>query len=129
MPKFDDDNLEVQINPDLQENERLHVLVTHDETTFHSNDGRRSGWAPHGEQPLRKKGRGRAIHVSDFLCETIGRLQLNEEQKILESANNIPHEARVMMNPGINNDGWWNIELLAQQVINFSLFILIYFLY
>jgi len=40
MPKFEDDNLEVQINPDLQENERLHILVTYDETTFHSNDGR-----------------------------------------------------------------------------------------
>jgi hypothetical protein len=72
MPKFKDDNLEIQINPDLQENERLHILVTQDETTFHSNDGRQSGWAPHGEQPLRKKGRGRSIHVSDFLCETIG---------------------------------------------------------
>lgn len=104
MPKFDDDNLKVQINPDLQENKRLHILVTHDETTFHSNDGRQSGWVPHEEQPLRKKGRGRAIYVSDFLCETIGWLQLNEEQKILESANNIPYEARVTMNLGTNND-------------------------
>jgi hypothetical protein len=129
MPKFDDDNLEIQINPDLQENERLHVLVTHDETTFHSNDGRQSGWAPHGEQPLRKKGRGRAIHVSDFLCETIGRLQLNEEQR--ENANNIPHEARVTINPGINNDGWWNIELLVQQVFNLFYIILLinFFIY
>ena len=42
MPKFDDNNLEIQINPNLQENEQLHILVTHDETTFHSNDGRRS---------------------------------------------------------------------------------------
>jgi hypothetical protein len=123
MPKFEDDNLEVQINPYLQENERLHILVTHDETTFHSNDGRKSGWAPHGEQPLRKKGRGRAIHISDFLYETIGRLQLNEEQKHLESMSNIPHEARVIMNPGTNNDGWWNIELLVQQVFDIIYFI------
>ncbi|CAG8683375.1 12306_t:CDS:2 [Funneliformis caledonium] len=43
MPKFDNNDLEIQINPDLQENEHLHILVTHDETTFHSNDGRRSG--------------------------------------------------------------------------------------
>src|SRR4051812_23057926 len=123
MPKFEDDNLKVQINPYLQENERLHILVTHDETTFHSNDGRKSGWAPHREQPLRKKGRGRAIYISDFLCETIGRLQLNEEQKHLESMSNIPHEARVIMNPGTNNDGWWNIELLVQQVFDIIYFI------
>ncbi|CAG8742762.1 17712_t:CDS:2 [Rhizophagus irregularis] len=113
MPKFEDDNLEIQINPNLQENEHLHILVTHDETTFHSNDGRQSGWASHGEQPLRKKGRERSIHVSDFLCETIGRLQLSEEQKLSEVANNIPYEARVIMNPETNYDGWWNVELLV----------------
>ena len=56
------------------------------------------------------------------MCETIGRLQLNEEQKLSENVNNIPYEARVIMNPGINNDGWWNIELLVQQVIDFILF-------
>jgi hypothetical protein len=28
------------------------------------------------------------------------------------------------MNPGTNNDGWWNIELLVQQVIDFILFCL-----
>ncbi|CAI2192300.1 18293_t:CDS:2 [Funneliformis geosporum] len=42
MPKFKDNNLEIQINSDLQENEYLHIPVIHDETTFHSNDGRRS---------------------------------------------------------------------------------------
>ncbi|PKB95594.1 hypothetical protein RhiirA5_302831, partial [Rhizophagus irregularis] len=118
MPKFEDDNLEIQINPNLQENEHLHILVTHDETTFHSNDGRQSGWASHGEQPLRKKGKERSIHVSDFLCETIGRLQLSEEQKLSEVANNIPYEARVIMNPETNYDGWWNVELLVQQVVD-----------
>ncbi|CAG8760092.1 22769_t:CDS:2 [Rhizophagus irregularis] len=94
MPKFEGENLEVLINSILQENEHLHIL------------------APHGEQPLHKKGKGKAIHVSDFLCETIGRLQLNEKQKLLEKMINISHEARVIMNPGTNNDSWWNIELL-----------------
>ncbi|PKC58159.1 hypothetical protein RhiirA1_324965, partial [Rhizophagus irregularis] len=94
------------------------ILVTYDENTFHSNDRRQSGWAPHGEQPLHKKGKGKAIHVSDFLCETIGRLQLNEKQKLLEKMINISHEARVIMNPGTNNDSWWNIKLLVQQIID-----------
>ncbi|GBC07198.1 hypothetical protein RclHR1_00730047 [Rhizophagus clarus] len=98
MPKFEDNNLEIQINPDLQENEHLHIL-----------------------QPLRKKGRGKSIHVNNFLCETIGRLQLSEEQKLSEVSNNIPHEAKVTMNPGTNNDSWWNIELLVQQIVNHTI--------
>ena len=55
MPKFEGENLEVLINPILQENEHLHILVTHDETTFHSNDGRQSGWAPHGNSLFVRK--------------------------------------------------------------------------
>ena len=82
MPNFDGNEMEIQINSDLQPGEQIHILVTHDETTFHSNDGRNSGWAPNNEQPLWKKGQRRAIHISDFICETIGRLQSNEEQKL-----------------------------------------------
>jgi len=67
---------------------------------------------------LRKKGQGRAIHISDFICETIGRLQLNEEQRLSEIGNKILHEARVIMNPGKNHDGWWTVEKLVEQVIN-----------
>ncbi len=118
MPIFDGNEMEIQINPDLQPGEQIHILVTHDETTFHSNDGRNSGWAPDHEQPLRKKGQGRAIHISDFICETIGRLQLNEEQKLSEVGNRIPHEVRVIMNPEKNNDSWWTVEKLVEQSIN-----------
>ncbi|CAJ0851620.1 10854_t:CDS:2, partial [Entrophospora sp. SA101] len=49
--------------------------------------GLKSGWMPEGEQPLRKKGQGRSIHVYEF-------------------GESVPHEARVMMNPGKNFDGW-----------------------
>ncbi len=77
----------------MQPGDQIHILVTHDETTFHSNDGRSSGWAPDHEQPLRKKGQGRAIHISDFICETIGRLQLNEEQRLSEIGDRILHKA------------------------------------
>ncbi|CAB4394951.1 unnamed protein product [Rhizophagus irregularis] len=113
--------MEIQINPDLQANEKIHILVTHDETTFHSSMSemcaRNSGWAPDNEQPLQKKGQGRAIYISDFICETIGRLQLSEEQKLSEIGNKIPHEARITMNPGKNNDGWWTVEKLVEQII------------
>ena len=57
MPIFDGNEMEIQINPDLQPGEQIHILVTYDEITFHSNDGRNSGWASDHEQPLQKKGR------------------------------------------------------------------------
>ena len=80
MPVFEGEDMDVCIYPDLSCGESLHVLVTHDKSLFHTNDGRTSGWGPDSEQPLRKKGQGRAIHVSEFLCETLGRLKLSDEQ-------------------------------------------------
>lgn len=118
MPEFTGDNLEVQINPELNEEEKLHVVVTQDESTFQANDGLETGWMPSGENPLRKKGKGRSLHVSEFLTDTIGRLKLNDEQ-INEVDENFPHEARVIMKPGKNYDGYWNIQNLIDQVLFF----------
>ncbi|CAI2167587.1 3907_t:CDS:1 [Funneliformis geosporum] len=104
MPIFEGDKMEIQINHELQPDEKIHILITHNKTTFHSNDRRNSGWVPNYEQPLRKKEQGRAIHISDFICETISRLQLNEEQKLSEIRNRIPHKTRIMINPKKNYD-------------------------
>ena len=41
--------------------------MTHDESTFHSNDGRKFMWLKAGGDLLRKKGIGKGIIVSDFL--------------------------------------------------------------
>jgi hypothetical protein len=54
------------------------ILVTHDESTFSANDGRRSCWVKEEENPLRPKGKGRGIMVSEFLTE-IGRLRVSDE--------------------------------------------------
>lgn len=43
------------------------VIVTHDESTFNANDGRRQGWVYQNHQPLLPKGRGKGIMVSAFL--------------------------------------------------------------
>ena len=52
---------------DLQSGEKPLVLVTHDESTFNANDGKRRLWSQKGEQPLRPKGKGKGIMVSGFL--------------------------------------------------------------
>ena len=60
--------------------------------------------------------------MSEFLCETIGRLKLNDEQ-IKSVDDSFPHEARVMIHSGKNYDGYWNVEQLIKQVCNNILFL------
>lgn len=115
MPTFEGESME-QKNPLLLDHEKLHILVTHDECLFYSNDDRPIVWAPLGQPPLRKKGQGKSIMVSDFLLETIGRLKLTEQESLLNS--NIPSEARKYLKPGKNEEGWWTAEHLISQVID-----------
>ena len=63
-----------------------------------------------GEQPLRKKGRGRLIHVSDFINEEHGRLALQDGD------GNITRDARKIIYPGSNGDAWWDTQQLLVQV-------------
>jgi hypothetical protein len=43
------------------------VVVTHDESTFNANDGKRELWMEDGKQSLRPKARGKGLVISDFL--------------------------------------------------------------
>ena len=36
--------MDIRIDPVPNVEEKLHVFVTHDETLFYANDGRKSGW-------------------------------------------------------------------------------------
>ena len=56
------------------------MLVVHDECIFYSNDGKCGIWVKNGEMPLRKKGNGRSIMVSEFLTEVNGRLCLQQSE-------------------------------------------------
>jgi hypothetical protein len=43
MPLFEGEDLNIRTDPDISSGESLHILVTHDESLFHANDGRKSG--------------------------------------------------------------------------------------
>ena len=105
MPKPLNDDIMMLEEPILDVNEKRHILITHDESVFYANNGKKTFWGPVGHQPLRKKGAGLSLHVSDFLTEIDGRLKFEEE------------EACIMMKPGINRDGWWKTDDLTKQVI------------
>ena len=76
------------------------ILVTQDECTFNSNDGRHFIWIHPEHQPLRKKGRGQGLHVSDFLTP-IGRLGDGDACQIMKCGGDI----------------WWTGDRLLDQVI------------
>jgi hypothetical protein len=115
-PRFEGDDLDERVDPVLEEGVKMRHILAHDESTFYSNDSNSQGWMPVGEQPLKKKGKGRAYHVSDFLSETIGPLHLNDEQR--NQFPHLPKQSRVCIETGTNNDGWWTTEKLKDQIIN-----------
>ncbi len=113
MSKYEGETMK-RIYPNLPEGEKERILVTHDECIFYFNDGKRGVWAKNGELPLRKKGNGRSIMVSEFLTEIDGRLCL-QQTNILQNPN-IPEEARCYLKPGKNQEGYWTAEHLLEQI-------------
>ncbi|KIJ35022.1 hypothetical protein M422DRAFT_262760 [Sphaerobolus stellatus SS14] len=75
------------------------VLCAQDEMTAQANDGKKMSWVWKGEQPLKKKGAGRGLHQSDFICSTVGWLK----------------DASQTLEYGKNYDGYWNGELFVKQ--------------
>ncbi len=118
MPIFEGENIE-RLDPLLLPNEKTHILVTHDECLFYANDDKPIIWAPLGELPLRKKGQGKSIMVSEFLTEIDGRLKLNEDEILLYPE--IPVEARKFLKPEKNEEVWWTADHLLDQVINYAI--------
>jgi hypothetical protein len=63
------DDMNIEMAPVLESSQRLLVLVTHDKSCFSSHDGKATIWMDANDWPLRPKGQGRSIMVSEFLCE------------------------------------------------------------
>ena len=122
MTKYDDKTLD-PIPPTLAPGEKEHVLVPQDETTVHTNEGLCRQWLKGDQQPLKKKGNGRGIHISDWICETTGRLALSPEQIATQSELSEALKLKVMdahkiIYPGKNHDAWWDLNQLLDQTKN-----------
>jgi hypothetical protein len=114
MAQFTGDDMNVVIEPDLSGPDRKLVLVTHDESCFSSNDGRKTIWMDEEGSILRPKGEGRSIMVSAFLCECHGLLELPPQLSTLHP--DIPRESFVVINPGKNGDGYWRNSDIVNQI-------------
>src|SRR5579883_2267971 len=111
MAVYKGENMEQVILPTLLPNVPELVPITHDESVFYANDGIVKMWGPIEENQLQHKSQGLSIHVSDFICQSIGRLCLSEEERVannlLPDDQRLLHtEACVIIYPGSNRDGW-----------------------
>ncbi|KAJ7231192.1 hypothetical protein C8J57DRAFT_1251284 [Mycena rebaudengoi] len=93
MTKYEGPALE-QVPPKLKEGEKEIIALFHDECCFHANDYKSRAWLKDGQTILQKKGRGRLIHVSDFITEASGRLF------ICDPIGKILRDARKVIFPG-----------------------------
>lgn len=110
--------------PSLAEDEKEHVWIYQDESGFHDNDAQNvSYWLKEGEQVLKKKGRGRLMMVSGFVCERFGNLELTEEMKeenakLPDSIRLAITDSRVIIYPTskTGGDDYWNAKQMTTQV-------------
>jgi len=75
-------------------------------------------WAEKGHQPIRPKGLGRGIMVSDFVDEYNGLLSLTDEefeQGQLEYPN-LKLKACTLLKYGADGEGFWNSDKFIAQV-------------
>ena len=80
------------------------VWVSHDESVYYSNDDGGKGWGSEEHPDIHKKGKGRCIMVSDFICPCHGRLRL-DDKPIAE-----------IIEPGKNHDGYWQAPDILREL-------------
>lgn len=89
------------------------VFVYHDESTVHANKRPQQAWLMPGVSELRTKSDGRLSHISDFILETHGRLEILQGNKHTGLAST---DAAVVIYPGTKGDKWWDMQQLCDQV-------------
>ena len=122
MATYTDQTLD-RVPPTLNPGEKEHVLIMQDESVFHTNEYRRRSWLAQDQQPIRKKGHGRVVHVSDFISETIGQIKLSDDQIVNQLKLPDDHwqrlpafETRKVTFPGKGFDAWWDLPQLINQI-------------
>jgi hypothetical protein len=107
------DDMKIEMAPVLQSNQRPLVWLTNDESCFSSHDGKATIRMDANDRPLRPKGQGRSIVVSEFLCECHGPMKLNEAQRA--EYLDVAFETCAIIQPG-KHEGYWITANLIEQV-------------
>ena len=108
MKFYSGDNMEKCCERHDLENQEI-VWVCHDESCYWANDDGGKGWSSEEYRDLHKKGRGKALMVSDFICPCHGRLyHLDEHGEKVYSME--------LLRVGKNDEGYWTAEHVKKQI-------------
>ena len=95
--EFYEGEFQVEVmEPVLEPGVKKIVFVTHDESTFYANDGKRNFWLLEGENYIRKKGQGSPIMISEFQCPCHGTMKYGGRT------------SRVLFKAGGRISTWWH---------------------
>ena len=77
--------MQTAVPPKLKPGKKIHYPIFHDECCVHANDQCSYVWMHEGEQPLRDKGWGHIVHVSDYIVEHSGHINMpNKTQAVMK---------------------------------------------
>ncbi|ETV77442.1 hypothetical protein H257_08859 [Aphanomyces astaci] len=107
MASFSGEAMDILESPNDVSQEQV-VWVTHDESIFYANDDGGMVWTNTSHPDLPKKGRGRSIMVSDFLCPCHGRLFMLGDSEALFVTEKL--------HVGKAQEGYWTSEHVIKQV-------------
>ena len=94
------------------------VLIFHDESSFHANEGQSIMWAEEGRVPIRPNNQGRGLMVSDFVTEYDGLLEFSDEEyrQAAETNPSVRKCAREILKFGTGSEGYWNNAKFLKQM-------------
>jgi hypothetical protein len=96
------------------------IFVFHNESTIHAKERPKSSWLLPGTTEIQSKNTSQLIHISDFILETSGRLELSDIEFQLSQHDGgtkpVSANAATVIYPGSNGDPWWDMEQLCKQV-------------
>ena len=96
------------------------IVWFHDESAYNTSEDTPILWGEKGKLPIKPKGRGSSIMVSEFIEEQDGYLALSDQQYDFEVARNerqdIGKSALKILKIGEQQEGYWNSERFMKQV-------------
>ena len=72
-------------------------MLPQDKCNMSTNDNRVRAWLTKDQQPLKRKGNSRGVHISDWICEPSGRLALSPEQVAVQMLLPEAEQLQVLM--------------------------------
>ena len=103
--------------PDAETRKKI-VVIFHDESIFHINEGQTWAWGTEDRPYIQPKTKGAGVMVSDFIEQHGGYLRLSDQEHDLAKMNdsNFPKTSRVFMEYGGQREGYWTSEKFMNNV-------------